>query len=130
MHAFKPVKGGAADVGLTKLGKGMKIMAMMNRYGLPLSVWTYGANEHGARLVNLCFDLYSVKVKPRDGIGDCAYGSDDMDVALCDQGIEMTAPHRRNRRKTSKKKRRRLRRSRRRWLVECLVALLGKSVAP
>jgi hypothetical protein len=33
-------KGGGADIGPTKRGKGLKIMAIVDRHGLPLSVST------------------------------------------------------------------------------------------
>ena len=35
---FVMAKGGGAEVGATKRGKGMKIMAIVDRHGLPLSV--------------------------------------------------------------------------------------------
>jgi hypothetical protein len=35
----------------------MKIMAIVERHGLPLSVSTHAANHHEVRLVQLCFDL-------------------------------------------------------------------------
>ncbi len=37
---FVMAKGGGAEVGPTKRGKGMKIMAIVDRRGLPLSVST------------------------------------------------------------------------------------------
>jgi hypothetical protein len=37
---FAMAKGGGADVGPTKRGKGLKIMAIVDRHGLPLSVST------------------------------------------------------------------------------------------
>ena len=43
---FVMAKGGGADVGATKRGKGMKIMAIVDRHGLPLSVSTHAANHH------------------------------------------------------------------------------------
>ena len=55
---FAMAKGGGAEVGLTKRGKGMKIMAIVDRHGLPLSVSTHAANHHEVRLVQLCFDFY------------------------------------------------------------------------
>jgi hypothetical protein len=39
-------KGGGAEVAPTKRGKGMKIMAIVDRHGLPLSVSTHAANHH------------------------------------------------------------------------------------
>jgi len=35
---FVMAKGGGAEIGATKRGKGMKIMAIVDRHGLPLSV--------------------------------------------------------------------------------------------
>ena len=44
IHAtFVMAKGGGAEVGPTKRGKGMKIMAIVDRHGLPLSVSTHAA---------------------------------------------------------------------------------------
>ena len=40
---FVMAKGGGAEVGPTKRGKGMKIMAIVDRHGLPLSVSTHAA---------------------------------------------------------------------------------------
>lgn len=58
---FVMAKGGGAEVGPTKRGKGMKIMAIVDRHGLPLSVSTHAANHHEVRLVQLCFDFYRSK---------------------------------------------------------------------
>src|SRR5262249_40446854 len=41
---FVMAKGGGAEIGPTKRGKGMKIMAIVDRHGLPLSVSTHAAN--------------------------------------------------------------------------------------
>jgi transposase len=43
---FAMAKGGGAEIGPTKRGKGMKIMAIVDRHGLPLSVSTHAANHH------------------------------------------------------------------------------------
>jgi hypothetical protein len=37
---FVMAKGGGLEIGATKRGKGMKIMAIVDRHGLPLSVTT------------------------------------------------------------------------------------------
>jgi hypothetical protein len=42
----KRAKSGGAEIGPTKRGKGMKIMAIVDRHGLPLSVSTHAANHH------------------------------------------------------------------------------------
>src|SRR5262245_39771864 len=54
---FVMAKGGGSEIGATKRGKGMKIMAIVDRHGLPLSVSTHAANHHEVRLVQLCFDF-------------------------------------------------------------------------
>ena len=95
---FAMAKGGGAEVGPTKRGKGMKIMAIVDRHGLPLSVGTHAANHHELRLVQLCFDFYMIEAKPETLIGDRAYDSDPLDDDLRRDGIEMVAPHRSNRR--------------------------------
>ena len=58
---FVMAKGGGAEIGATKRGKGMKIMAIVDRHGLPLSVSTHAANHHEVRLV-----LLSQKVATND----------------------------------------------------------------
>src|SRR6266542_2543727 len=47
---FVMAKGGGSEIGTTKRGKGMKIMAIVDRHGLPLSVSTHAANHHEVRL--------------------------------------------------------------------------------
>ena len=98
--------------------KGMKIMAIVERHGLPLSVSTHAANHHEVRLVQLCFDFYMIEAKPENLIGDRSYDSDPLDEELRNDGIEMIAPHRSNRSKPPTQDRRRLSRYTRRWLVE------------
>ena len=96
---FAMAKGGGAEVGSTKRGKGMKIMAIVDRHGLPLSVSTHAANHHEVRLVQSCFEFYMIEAKPETLIGDRAYDSDPLDDQLREDGIEMVAPYRSNRRK-------------------------------
>jgi transposase len=115
---FVMAKGGGTEIGATKRGKGMKIMAIVDRHGLPLSVSTHAANHHEVRLVQLCFDFYMIEAKPENLIGDRAYDSDPLDEELRKDGIEMIAPHRANRCKPPTQDRRRLSRYMRRWLVE------------
>src|ERR1700752_5204348 len=86
---FVMAKGGGADVGATKRGKGLKIMAIVDRHGLPLSVRTHAANHHEVSLVQLCFDFYMIEAKPENLIGDRAYDSDPLDEELLNDGIEM-----------------------------------------
>ena len=60
---------------------------------------------------------------PQNLIGDNAYDSDKLDAELKPYGIEVIAPHRRNR-KNKTQDGRRLRRYRRRWKIETLFAWL------
>ena len=76
---FATAKGGGAEIGPTRRGKGVKIMAIVDRHGLPLSVTTHAANHHEVTLVQLCFDFYMIEAKPENLIGDRAYDSDALD---------------------------------------------------
>src|SRR5437667_12896599 len=83
---FVMAKGGGLEIGATKRGKGMKIMAIVDRHGLPLSVSTHAANHREVRLVQLCFDFYMIEAKPENLIGDRAYDSDPVDAELRKNG--------------------------------------------
>jgi hypothetical protein len=78
-------KGGGAEIGPTKRGKGMKIMAIVDRHGLPLSVSTHAANHHEVRLVQLCFDFYMIEAKPENLIGDRALTTAIHWTTNCDE---------------------------------------------
>jgi transposase len=71
-----------------------------------------------AVLVLWVFYFYMIEAKPENLIGDRAYDSDKLDKELRQDGVEMVAPHRRNRGKPRTQDGRRLRRYERRWLVE------------
>jgi transposase len=58
-------------------------------------------------------------------IGGRAYDSDPLDADLTAQGVEMIAPHRRNRKKAKTQDGGKLRRYKRRWKVERLFAWPG-----
>ncbi len=121
---FASAKGGGDAVGPTKRGKGVKIMAIVDRHGLPLAVSTHAANHHEVTLVQLCFDFYMIEAKPENLIGDKAYDSDQLDAELREEGVEMIAPHRENRTRPATQDGRRLRRYQRRWIVERFFAWL------
>ena len=115
---FAAAKGGGEEIGPTKRGKGVKIMAIVDRHGLPLAVSTHAANHHEVTLVQLSFDFYMIEAKPENLIGDRAYDSDKLDEQLRQEGIEMISPHRSGRVKHKTQDGRRLRRYERRWVVE------------
>jgi transposase len=109
-------------VGKTKRGKGTKIMAIADGAGFPLSVWIASASPHEVTLVDVTLDQVLIDQPPAKLIGDKAYDSDELDTRLRqERGIELIAPHRRNR-KVSTQDGRPLRRYRRRWRIERLFA--------
>jgi transposase len=120
---FASAKGGGDAIGKTRRGKGVKILAIVDRHGLPLSVSTHAANHHEVTLVQLSFDFYMIEAKPENLIGDKAYDSDALDEELKKDGVEMIAPHR-STRKLKTQDGRRLRRYSRRWIVERFFAWL------
>lgn len=116
-------KGGGDDIGKTRRGKGVKILAIVDRHGLPLSVSTHAANHHEVTLVQLSFDFYMLEAKPQHLMGDRAYDSEGLDDDLKQDGVNMIAPHR-STRKPKTQDGRHLRRYQRRWLVERFFAWL------
>jgi len=112
-------------VGKTKRGKGTKLMALADASGLPLCVCAASASPHEVTLVEETLDGRFVFEKPERLIGDRAYDSDPLDAQLREEGIEMIAPHRRNRKKPKTQDGRKLRRYKRRWKIERLFAWLG-----
>ena len=115
---FSKARGGDG-VGCTKAGKGVKIMVLVDARGLPVAVDTTSANPHESRLVQRLFDFMLTDAMPPRVIGDKAYDSDRLDEELAHRGIEMIAPHRRNRKlENITQDGRSLRRYGRRWKVE------------
>jgi transposase len=100
-------------------------MAIADAAGLPVSVCLASASPHEVKLAEMVLDSLFVTEMPDKLIGDKAYDSDDLDEKLMKKyGVEMIAPHRRNRKKTKTQDGRKLRRSKRRWKVERLFAWL------
>lgn len=123
--AFSKAKGGGDGIGKTKVGKGVKIMVLVDARGLPVAIDTAPANRHESHLVQQMFDFMLSDDTPERIIGDKAYDDDRLDDALADDGIEMIAPHRANRRPENKTQDGRpLRRSTRRGTVERTIAWL------
>jgi len=50
-------KGGGDEIGKTRRGKGVKIMVIVDRHGMPLTVSTHAANHHEVTRVRLSFDF-------------------------------------------------------------------------
>ena len=98
-------------------------MALADRSGLPVAVRIESASPHEVKLVEPTLVEMVVPEAPQNLIGDNAYDSDKLDAELKLYGIEVIAPHRRNR-KNKTQDGRRLRRHRRRWKIERLFAWL------
>jgi transposase len=112
-------------VGTTKRGNGTKLMALADASGLPLAVQATSASPHEVTLVEATLAASCAGEEPERLIGDRAYDSDPLDGALEERGIEMIAPHRRNRKKKKTQDGRKLRRYKRRWKIERLFAWLS-----
>ena len=67
---FASAKGGGAEIGPIKCGKGVKITGIVDRHGLPLSISTHAANHYEVTLVQLSFDFYMIEAKPQNLIGE------------------------------------------------------------
>jgi hypothetical protein len=91
-------------------------MAIADRNGLPVSVCVESATPHEVTLAMSTLLHMVVADAPQNLIGDNAYDSDRLDTELRFYGIEVIAPHRRNRR-TSTQDGRRLKRYRRKWKI-------------
>lgn len=117
---------GGSKVGKTKRGKGTKLMVIADAHGLPLAVHTASASPHEVTLVEATLDETVTVGRPRRLVGDRAYDSDPLDQKLVQCGIELIAPHRKNRVKPASQDGRPLRRYKRRWKIERTFAWLNK----
>ena len=129
MFYRRHVRGGkkrGLKVGKTKRGKGTKLMVVADASGLPLAVHTASARPHEVTLVEATLDETVTVGRPQRLIGDRAYDSDPLDQKLAQRGIDLIAPHKRNRKKAATQDSTALRRYRRRWKIERLFAWLNK----
>ena len=117
------VNGGGDGIGPTRRGNGGKILAIVDRHGLPLSVSTHAANHHEVTLGPLSVDFYMLEGKPEPRIGDRADDSDGLDNDRKQDGVNLIAPPRAPRTLNTQDGRP-LRRDQRRWLVERFLAWL------
>jgi len=100
-------------------------MAIADAAGFPVAAHVESASPHEVKLVEATIDSGFTEYAPDKLIGDKAYDSDKLDQQLSDdRGIELIAPHKRNRKRPSTQDGRKLRPYRRRWKVERLFAWL------
>ena len=107
-------------VGKTKRGKGTKWRVVVDGAGVSLGNHLHSASPSEVKLVEAT--LQGVRVGRRQKlcrlIADRGYDSDPLRKQLAARGIELIAPHRKNRRKPPTQDGRALRRYKRRWIVE------------
>ena len=111
-------------MGATKRGKGTKLMAVADGFGLPLAILAESASPHEVKLVERTVCERFTDERPRKMIGDKAYDSDPLDKKLKKLAIELIAPHKVNRKRAKTQDGRQLRRYKRRWKIERLFAWL------
>jgi transposase len=119
---FSKAKAGGDGIGCTRVGKGVKIMVLVDAKGLPVAVHTTSANHAECGLIQELFGFMLPAQLPERIIGDKAYDSDGLDASLLEKEIEMIAPNRANRSITQDG--RPLRRYKRRWTVERTISWL------
>jgi transposase len=92
--SFSSAQKGGSAVGPTRRGKGTKIMAIVDRHGLPIAVSIASASPHETKLVEATLEQRFLPETPERMIGDRAYDSEKLDQQLLDHyATEMIAPH-------------------------------------
>ena len=100
-------------------------MVIADAAGLPVAAFLASASPHEVKLVEAALASLFLAGMPEKLIGDKAYDNDELDKELLKKhGVELIAPHRRNRTKPKTQDGRKLRRYKRRWKVERLFAWL------
>jgi hypothetical protein len=87
-------KGGGEEIGKTRRGTDMKILAIVDRHGLPLSVSPHAANHHTVTRVPLSCNFSMQEAKPQNLIGERAYDRGALDDELKKDRVEIISPHR------------------------------------
>lgn len=101
-------------------------MALVDANGMPIGVRVCTAGNHEVTQAEDTVLQCWTENLPERTIADRAFDSDKLDASLAEFGVEVIAPHRRNRKKENKTQDgRKLRRYKRRWKVERFFAWLG-----
>ena len=111
-------------MGPAKRGQGTPITALTVGDRVPVAVRVQAASPHESQRVEEALGHSFLDELPERRIGDQAYDSDQLDPPMQEPyGVEMMAPHRRNRVHPTQDGRP-LRRYRRRWTIARLFAWL------
>ena len=109
-------------------------MVVVDGKGVPLGDHLCSASPSEVRLAEATLATIRVgrrhcagrpRQKPERVIADKGYDSDGLRQRLARRGIELIAPHRKNRKKPPAQDGRVLRRYKRRWIIERTIAWLG-----
>ena len=84
-------------VGLTRRGKGSRIMAVPDARGLPIAVRVFTAGEHAVKQAEETRMSCWTEYPPERVIADRGFDSDALDASLAEFGVDMIVPHRKNR---------------------------------
>lgn len=99
-------------------------MAITAKKSRPLSLQVFSATPFESTLVEQTVKHRFSKARIGKLIGDKAYDSDPLDKRMKRKGVELIAPHRRNRRKPKTQDGRKLRPYKNRWTIERFFAWL------
>jgi len=83
--------------GATKWGKWCKVMAVADRTCIPVAVYLSSATPHEATLVESVLREHFTVVQSERLVRDRAHEAAQLDEQWGQRGIELIAPHRRNR---------------------------------
>jgi transposase len=108
-------------------------MVVVDGQGVPLGVYLDAASPAEVTLLEPTLATIAVpragpgrpRQKPERVIADKAYDSHPLRQRLAQRGIELIAPHRKNRKRPRTQDGRKLRRYRRRWKVERTFSWIG-----
>ena len=93
-------------------------MAIVTKKSRPLAISVFSATPFESTLLEETIRKRFSKTKIRRVVADKAYDSDPLDERLKKKGIELIAPHKRNRKKKKTQDGRKLRHYKKRWTVE------------
>ena len=99
-------------------------MAITTKDSRPHSVQVFSATPFETTLVEQTFKQRFSKAKIGKLVGDKAYDSDPLDRTMKQKGIELVAPHKRNRKPRKTQDQRKLRPYKKRWTIERFFAWL------
>jgi transposase len=120
------VKDRGGCVGLTKVGKGSKLMVLIDGQGLPMAVSLDAANDAEVHLIQSLLDEHQLELHSPRLIYDRAADPNKLRDELAADGIQLITPHRKHCRNIHPSYDCRvLKRYKQRWNVERTIAWLS-----